>query len=278
MKFKNLCILVVTTVLFSSCASNSFYQLYNVKPVTKSITDAEKFFFEDDNCKITYHLWANGGNIGFDFYNKTDTTIYVKLNESHFILNDFAYDYFKNRTFTTSEGNSTTSSKTKTATVAVTGLNLFNLLQTNQAQSSSTSNLSSLVGYSVSIKENTRIAIPSKTSKRISEYDISDALVRHCDLLKYPNKREISTKSYTADKSPIVFSNRIAYQIKENSKVVDNEFFVSAVTNYPESEFLESRYDAYCDQKSVLKSKHFKFYDSNKFYIKYSKNADNWKH
>ena len=105
-------------ILLSSCATTSFYQVYNVKPIEESILNADEFLFEDENCKISYNLWARGGDSGFEFYNKTENNIYVKLNESNFILNGFAYDYFKNRTFTTSESKSVSAANTSTGSVA----------------------------------------------------------------------------------------------------------------------------------------------------------------
>jgi hypothetical protein len=278
MKIKNLLYTIGTVLIFSSCATTSFYQVYDVKPINESITKSDLLFFEDENCKITYNLWSNGGNIGFNFYNKTDSKIYVKLNESNFILNGFAYDYFKNRTFTTSESKSASTSKTSTGSVAVTGLNIYNNIQTNQVISSSSANLNSSVGYAVSIKEDSIVCIPPKTTKRISEYSINDALIRNCDLFKYPRTKEIKTVSYSENESPIVFSNRIAYEINGNLKVVTNEFYVSEITNYPESEFFETKFKEFCGQKSSYATKYFKFYDIDKLYIKYSKGTDYWNH
>ena len=114
MKIRNLFYTISTVLIISSCVTTSFYRVYNVKPIEESITNTDELFFEDENCKILYNLWANGGNIGFNFYNKTDSKIYVKLNESNFILNGSAYDYFKNRTFTTSENKSASTSNAST--------------------------------------------------------------------------------------------------------------------------------------------------------------------
>lgn len=278
MKIRKLLYAISIVLFMTSCATTSFYQVYNVKPIEESITNTDELFFEDENCKISYNLWENGGNIGFNFHNKTDNNIYVKLNESNFILNGFAYDYFKNRTFTTSESKSASTSNTSTGSVAVTGINVYNNIQTNQVKSSSSANISSSVGYAVSIKEDSLICIPPNTTKRISEYSINNSLIRNCDLFKYPRRKEIKIKSYTEEKSPIVFSNKITYEINGNSKLVENEFFVSEITNYPESEFFESKYDEYCGQKSSVQTKYYKFYDIDKFYIKYSKGTDYWKH
>ena len=277
MKIKKLLYAISTVLLMTSCAS-SFYQVYNVKLIEESITNSDELFFEDENCKISYDLWANGGNIAFNFYNKTDNNINVKLNESNFILNGFAYDYFKNRTFTTSESKSASTSNTSTGSVDVTGINVYNNIQTNQVKSSSSASLSSSLGYAVSIKEDSLICIPPKTSKRISEYSIINGLIRDCDLFKYPKTKEIKTKFYSTEKSPAIFSNRITYEINGDSKLVENKFFVSEITNYPETEFFELKYDEYCGQKSSNKTKHYKFYDINRFYIKYNKGTDYWKH
>lgn len=278
MKMRKLLYTIGLVLFMTSCATTSFYQVYNVKPINESITNVDELFFEDENCKISYNLWGNSGNIGFNFHNKTDDKIYVNLNESSFILNGFANDYFKNRTFTTSESKSASASKTSAGSVAITGIYTYNNIQTYQSQGSRTANLSSSAGYAVSIKEDSVICVPPKTTKVISEYSINSSLVRSCDLLKYPRAKEIRTISYTVEKSPIVFSNRITYKINGDSRLIENEFFVSEITNYPETEFIESKYDEYCGQKSAYQTEYHKFYGASKFYVKYDKGTDYWKH
>ena len=264
-------------LLLSSC-SQSFYQLYSVKPNQETITKTENLLFEDDNCKISYNLWANGGDIGFDIYNKTDEKIYVNLDDCNFILNGLAYDYYKNRTFTTSKIKTASTSKTAASSAAVTGINAYNNIQTNKIIGSKSANSSSHSGYSVTIKEDLIVGVPAKTTKRISEYSINKTFIGSCDLFKYPNTRKINTKSYTIEQSPIVFSNVITYEIKGERVTVKNEFYVSEITNYPSEEFLGYKYDNYCGQKSWSKTKYFKFREFNKFYIQYDKGDDFWNH
>lgn len=278
MKIKKILHLLSAALLLSSCASTSFYQVYNVKPVEETITKSDNLFFEDDNCKITYNLWSSGGNIGFNFYNKTDNKISVNLNESNFILNGFAHDYYQNRTFTTSESKSTSTSNIYSRSIVVAFLNNYNNIQNNQVKNSSSTNIGSLVGYAVSRKEDSIIYIPAKTTKRITEYSINNAVVRNCNLLKYPKEKEIETKSYSINESPIVFSNKISYTIDGIDNLIENKFYVSEITNYPEKAFFDRKYDEFCEQRSPSKTKYFKFYDSDKFYIKYKKGRDLWKH
>lgn len=60
--------------------------------------------------------------------------------------------------------------------------------------------------------------------------------------------------------------------------MVTNEFYVSGITNYPESEFFEYEYEEFCGQKSSYHTEYYRYYDTDKFYIKYSKGTDYWKH
>jgi len=278
MKTKNVFYLALITIMLTSCVTTSFYQVYSVKPINESVSKSDLLFFEDENCKITYDLWANGGNIGFNFYNKSNSKIHIKLNESNFIFNGYAYDYFKNRTFTTSESKSSSTSKSSTSSVAVTGVNIYDNLQTNQVKSSILAKLGSSIGYAVSTREDSIVSIPPKTLKRISEYSINDVLIRNCDLFQFPRKKEINSVSYTQKNSPIVFSNRITYEIDQNLKEVRNEFYVSGITNYPESEFFDTDYEEFCGQKSGYQKNFYKLSDKDKFYVKYSKGASYWKH
>lgn len=277
MNFRNLLSSICVVLLLSSC-STTFYQLYNVKPINESLNKSELLFFEDENCKITYDLWSNGGNIGFNFYNKTESKIYVQLNESNFILNGLAYDYFQNRTFTRSGSKASSTFNSSPSSVNATGRNVYTTKKTNQVKGLSSTSLSSSLGYAVSKREDSILCIPSKTTKRVSEYSINDLLIRNCGLFKYPTKKQINTISYTEDQSPIVFSNRITYQINSNINEVRNEFYVAEITNYPRSEFIETKYEEFCGQKSSYPKKYFKHYDTDKFYLKYSYGSDYRKH
>jgi len=53
---------------------------------------------------------------------------------------------------------------------------------------------------------------------------------------------------------------------------------VTEISNYPESKMYELKYDEYCGQKNMYSTKYFKNVSPDKFYIKYSKGQDFWKH
>jgi len=281
MKTNKSFILAATIALFlTSCATTSFYQVYKATPSDNLITKDNYLVYEDDNCKVSYNLWDEGGNIGFRFYNKTNKNIYLNLEENFFIFNGISYDYYKNRVFTNSTTSGATTAKSATASKSVTGINYLDLLQTNRIQAASSVGLMASSGYSISYNEEKVICIPSKTSKFITEYNINESLFRDCDLFKYPTKKQIKLKSFSKAESPIVFSNRIAYTVGQTENLIkfENEFYVTEISNYPESEILESKYDEYCGQKSMTMSKYFKNVSPDKFYIKYTKDMDTWTH
>lgn len=266
--------------LLTSCVVPNYYQVYKATPIN-NITQTEKYLvYEDDNCKVSYNLWEENGNIGFNFYNKTDKNIYINLQESFFIINGISNDYYKNRVFSNTKTIGSTSERTSTVSKSVSGVNNLKLLQTNKVQISGTSGLIASSGYSVSYSEENIICIPSKTSKNIIEYNINSSLYRDCELFKFPTKKQMSSKSFSKSESPIVFSNRIAYKLgqSENLLKFENEFYISEVSNFSESDMFESKYDEYCGQKRMSMSKYFKSVSPNKFYIKYKKGLDSWKH
>lgn len=278
MKIKILVLWIFLGLISTSCASTTFYQLYNVKPIGETLTKAQELFFEDDNCKITYNLWSNYGDIGFYFQNRSDENIYLLLNQSFFVLNGFAYDYYQNRTYTASKSSSLSAASSSSGSVAVTGVNTYSNIQTNRVSNSNTAKIGASVGYGVSFQEDPVICVPPNSTKKISEFSIYSSLIRDCDLLKYPKVKDIKTVFFTNENSPIIFSNRISYKVKGELNLVENSFFVSEITNYPRNEFFESEYEEYCGQKDDLPKEYFKYKDSDRFYFKYSKDLDFWEH
>ena len=277
---KKLLIASFIGVLLSSCSMTSYYyQVYKTTP-TNTVLKDNLLVYEDDNCKVSYNLWDEGGNIGFRFFNKSDKNIYLDMDESYFILNGVANNYYKNRIYSSSTNSGTSASRGVTATKSNTGFNYLDLLQTNGISASNSVVSVSSSGYSVSYTEEKIICIPSLTSKSITEYNINKTLFRDCDLFKYPKTKQIKTKSLKKADSPLVFSNRIAYKVGQSNELVkfENEFYVSEITNYPEYEMFEKKFDQYCGEKSAIETNYLKNVSADKFYISYPKVEGGMKH
>ncbi len=267
MKTKNVFFIAITATLLASCATtSSYYQVYNTNFSDSTIKLIDNsIVFEDTNCTVFYNFWGEGGNVGFKLYNKSDKNIYLNKEESFFVLNGISNNYYKARVFTNTKN--TSSSMTQAAN------------NSSKKGKPTLSSTSTSYGSSVSNTEEKTICIPAKTSKIISEYTINQSLIRDCDLFKYPNKKQISTKLYTKTNSPIVFSNRIHYKIANSEEIFkfENEFYVSEITNYPENEVFGFKKEEYCGQKGEL-LRYFKNSAPDKFYFEYKKDIDTWKH
>ena len=128
---KKIHIAIISLILFSSCQPMLYYQMYEVKPTKNTAPINDELVYEDSNCKISYNFWSNGGNAGFRFYNKTNDDIYLLLDKSNFILNGVAYDYYKNREYTTSKGTSMSTTTFSQSGAAVSALRSVQRSSTN---------------------------------------------------------------------------------------------------------------------------------------------------
>jgi len=270
----------LSLIILSSCKVNTYFQVYKASPTDKYEFKNNQIIFEDENCIISYNLWDDGGNFGFRLLNKSDKNIYLNMDECFFILNGFAYNYFKNRIYSTSTSSGVTTSKGASASRSIAGVNNAGLLQANKFSVSSSVGVITSSGYSVSYNEEKIVCIPAKTSKYISEYKINQSYLRDCDLLKYPNKRNINSKKFTKSESPLIFSNLIAYKIGQSDNLLrfETNFFISEISNCPSNLMYEKKFEEVCDEKSSIKESFFKDYSADKFYIKYTRDVSGWKH
>jgi len=234
-------IVLITSAIMTSCTS-SYIQLYRATPKDNISSNEGSLTYEDENCLITYNLWEEGGNVGFKFYNKTENDIILNMEKCFFISNGEAHNYFKDREFTQPR--------------------VF------------------LTQPQVSYNEERYVRIPSKTSKTIAEYDITKSLYRDCDLLWYPRKNKKAVKSFSESSSPLIFSNRIVYNVEGSAaeKVFENGFYVSEISNHPKAELTGTRYDEFCGQKTTDKSTYYKNVSPDKFFISYRRTRPTWKH
>lgn len=281
MKTLKLSLLVAVTCCLCSCASVYYYQVYKAVPLGETLVKGNSLVYEDENCIVSYNLWDEGGDIGFLIQNKTDKDIFVYLNESYYIANGISHRYFQNRVITKTTNKGISTARSATASSSMTGFNYYNLLQTNRLTLSNMSSVLTSSGYSVSYNEEDVICVPSKTSQVISEFSITQSLIRDCDLLRYPaNKRDAKTKTYTQGNTPLRFSNRIVYVVDGDSTPTkfENEFFVSSVTNYNQAQMFEMKYDEFCKEKSAIKTAHDNYAAPDKFYLTYSKTTEPFKH
>ncbi len=263
---------VVLMIVMSSCTS-LYYQFYKTAPIGDIIKVDNKLVFENDDCRVIYDFWSEGGNVGFTFLNKTDEIIQIKLDKCFFVLNGFANDYFKNREFTYSSTTSLLNSSTNSSTTSTAIVNSAALGQITSI--SKTSNRLSSSGHSVTTHEEKDVFIPPHSVKYISEYIINNSLYRDCDMSLTPTKKQKIPIKFSLENSPYIFRNLITYSLGESadSKKVDNGFYVQEISNCPESEAFKLEYETICGHETMKQIKVFKIASPDMFYVKY--NMDN---
>lgn len=255
-------IILFALLFISSAVENEFFQVYKTTPENGKLNDND-ITFEDDNCKVIYNLWQDGGDIGFTIYNNSDNDLVLNMDKSFFILNGIAYDYYQNRVFT------------KTTNVGATlTYNSYPYWYYNTTKVTGTTS----TAFGTSYTENTSLTIPTKTSKSINEYHIVRNFYSSCDLYKYPSKNNIKSLTFNEGHSPFVFYNIISYTINGTTKRMENKFYVSEITNIPEGEMYKSVHKTNCGEKSANTVRVFKNKSPNKFYFKYVKGKDSEVH
>ena len=268
---------VVFAILsFQSCGTYYEYiQLLSTKPVNENapITQTNGgILYEDDDCAIFYKFWNEGGNPGFEFYNKTDKIIYIDLSKTFFIKNGVAYDYFTQQTITKTKTTSTSASTTATQSYGLSATRSYSasisqyyagnfgympITTLNPLASSATTSTSksaraiavasvskgitTTIGHSTSVAttNNPILSIPPKSSKVICNFSITAHEIIDCNLKYYPEQS--SKIEYTIENSPIVFANYITFKVGENSQYtsVENEFYVNEISNYAKQEVID---------------------------------------
>lgn len=248
----------VLAVFVTSCAvTTNYYQVYKANPDNGTLIN-DKIIFEDKSCSVAYNLWADGGDIGFSIYNKTESDITVDLTKTFFVLNGVAYEYFQNRTF----------SKSSSSGTALTTYNYpyYYYWYWNPAKVTGSNSTS----FSTTYIEKPQLTIPPRTQINVSEYHVTNARYVNCDLVKYPSSSKIKTLKFDKSNSPFVFYNLITYKTKGDSTRMENKFYISEITNYPSDDMFVKVDTSICGRRLDIPETVFKNVTPDKFYFHYT--------
>lgn len=270
---------VVFGGMLASCNQGVYYQVYDVEANNLQQKD-NSLVYENEDCKVLYNLWSDGGEIRFAFQNKTDKDIFINMGQTFFIVNGQAKDYFYDRTYTETYMESATAAVVGGQTSWNANSYWGDSWYSEHGNVKSAAGLlksSAAKGSATTIKEKEIICVPAHCFKVICKCSVNPSLMQTCEQSKdYPSRKE-NIKLYNKDNSPITFKNRIAYGFaKEDvaTKHIDNDFWITSVTNYSQkgaTTKVKEKTDCYGVKKSK-KVRHFKIGGPDKFYQSYSKN------
>lgn len=250
-----------------------------------------KYIAETPTFSIEYDFWDSKGVVGFLVTNNSDSDLFLNLSDSYLVNNGYAYDYFQNRIYGFSQGQSSTNSSQYSikgsigAGVVIGGSTsgyVGNGIVTSYSAAVDRSvvktdgisikqSRSSNYGQSVEYVEQKTICIPARSSKYFEEFSVTNKLIRECGLPRNPSKRENVVKKYTQDNSPRTMENRLVFVHNNETIHVVHTFYISEICNIAEKQVTEKYYPEKCDgSKSLTPIIVHKLAAPNKFYISYS--------
>lgn len=266
---KLLCYATMLLALFTSCATKYYYQVYEV--TSQDVSQKENVLsYENADCRITYNLWSEGGNLSFLIHNKTDKNLYVVMPQSFFILNGVANDYYSESSYSHSVTNSAALSSSRQLSISgflTDGYYWY------------PSRLSRYLGTSTGIiktKEAAFVCVPPKSAKFIKGFNLYDHVVKDCNNSNenYP-KNTSSVVRYSQADTPLSFRNRIAYTFNEQSSeinYIEHQFRLSSLQNYSEKAAISKQEIEECETKARKVQRSFTMYSPSKFYNRYIMN------
>lgn len=265
---------VLSTLFLFSCTERNYYQVYDIQSSDVSMKDGV-FAFDNADCRITYNMWSEGGNVSFMVQNKTDNNLYIVMPKSFFILNGVANDYYSETTYSRAVTNSAQLSAARQVSV---GGFISNGLAWYPAHIGRVygASIGSSLTESITTRESPMTCVPPKSSKLIFGFNISDHIYKDCDNYKFNYPSRVSPLiSYSENDTPIKFRNRIAYSFDEESKdikYIDHSFRMTNLQNYSQKAALDKLKYEECETNRNMSVKSFTMSSPNKFYNIYNKN------
>lgn len=291
MRNLNLFLLLLFVTCFQSCIM-PYYQIYKVKS-DKLYCEKDAIVYDDENCCVIYNLWGENGNLTFSFTNKTDKDIYIDLTRSFFIKNGLAYDYFEDKLYTKTATESFTSTENvmKSYSKYVQGSisgdikhSLYGEMRTGSYLWNPTT-IGVTVGYegtiglnrgnsktkaytsSVTERPVQYICVPARSSKIVRGFRISDYVYKECNNKDFNTpKYKSETIIYSKDNSPLKFRNRITYKIEDKDCFIDNDFYISELSNYNKRQFYTMKEITNCGNKFKTKGLQYNVSGADMFY------------
>ena len=282
---KSIRLLPLLAILFTGCATTTYYQLYNVQP--SDATGGASLLYESDRMTVRYNFWDRRGSSRFLIENRSDSALFIDLGRSHLILNGVAEAYFQGRIQTKAAGIAVSSGRTRSSATAGSSQRVYtpqqygtldpllevvsNSLTVGGSVSTNTESSSS---RSLTVAEQRILCVPGHSRKVVNGYFLRPYLYEACDLEERPTWKTSSKKVFDQNSTPLRFENLIAYRWSENTEApcleVRHAFWVSSIENYRSSDFISVKFEDDCGKATSVGSISYKLFAPNRFYQKYA--------
>ncbi|MBR9859804.1 hypothetical protein GYB22_03465 [bacterium] len=251
---KKLALATFSLLLIIESCTTSYYQVYNVSKSDADINELEAIIYDHEYFTIEYNFWSQGGSTNFSIYNTSDSSIYFDMTNCFLVVNGEAHNYYDGKIFqdisVLSMGSQSTTGSTRG------GINTRQSVSsrfTNMDFQSSSQTTGSRFTQSNSetVAQPMIVCIPAKSYKTFYERKLSSYIYRDCDLGHTPKKGLPSSTFFNFETSPLKIENRLAYSIQDNDSLIriQNDFFVSKISNYYFSDVLDREQVVNCGVK-----------------------------
>ena len=233
--------ILLASAICSCKTQQVYYQIAQTKPIDEAsvkCVDADNgYYYQDQNCRISYNFWSENGDAGFTVTNLTDKVLYILKDKCFFIKDGISYDYYRAREW----NDPVVAGKRTTKEV-----------------------------------EKPIIGIAPHASRSIEGFEIYSSILVDCDLERTPATNKPAMISFTPETSPVQFGNYITYKVGNDGveKSVENMFYTWRITNYRKTDLFYTEKVQKCpnvsDIKEIQKSM-IRFAPATGYYVTYIK-------
>jgi hypothetical protein len=223
----------------------------------------------NNDIRLEYNLWSEGGVVGFVVHNLTDRDIFINMGQSFYISNGRAMNYYTGNEYTDYSFSSVSNALSYKPTVYSYIATPFNAYVKDKATIKSTK----MEGESVTAKEEEYVCIPPKSYKLISRYCVDIPRLATCDNKTERPRKEAELAKYGKDDTPMKITNRISYSF-DKKEIADkkfvSEFWLKGIKNYNEKTAKKTVSESGC-YRSFETKRVFVISAPNKFYQWYNR-------
>ena len=281
--------ILLLTLLISSCAPKTFYQLVELS--SNNIKEGES---ENEDIKINIDFWENGGTTQFSIFNKSLKTIYIKYDECQVIKNGMAYDLYDNSEYSSNRGiiTSKTNARKQQKGASISKSNIYGSSSFNTVLGAAASIYSASISASASNFNS--VTTTMSNTKSVSSTDMKTFVLQpqsyriidgvylqssrfyDCNVLASVSNKQSNIEngmSFPKEASPFNLRIIITYSYDDSftdKKTYELDAYVSRFSNWNMSEFVKQEKYKKCEDDIYFKYRDVTdTYSPMRYYIRY---------
>ena len=281
--------IVLLTLLISSCATPTYYQLVELS--SENIKEGQS---ENKDIEVSTDFWANGGTSQYLIFNKSEKTIYIKYDECQVIKNGLAYDLYDNSEYSSTRGmiTSKTNKRTQQKGASISQSNIYGsssvytplgaastiLSASLNASTSNSNSVTSTIstGKSVTSRDKRVYVLHPQSYRDIDGVYLQGNRFKDCDVLDRVSNKKSNIEngiSYTKENSPLNVRIIITYSFDENfedKKTYEVDAYVKRFSNWSKAEFIQNIEYKECEDDRDFKYRNVtEWYSPMRYYKRY---------